>query len=259
MATVKIAIEDHIGKEYGRLTILESAGSRSGVGRLVKCRCSCGKILPRVFYQLLSGVTKSCGCLNVEQLKQLAKKHGRSGDPEYLIWKGVRSRCRIKSATGYYRYGGRGLYVCKPWNKYENFIEDMGPRPSAKHSIERRNNNIGYRPSNCYWATDAEQRANKEHTIRIKIGKSVRTLRQWADYYNTRRSVVYHRICLLGWDPLTALTTPIKAKNQKIELRGQMKTLVEWCSYSGVKTTTARAQLKRGVPLELVFKGEGVV
>lgn len=81
--------------------------------------------------------------------------------PEYNVWKAMKQRCQNPKAQSYKHYGGRGITVCERWQDYRLFIQDMGYRPSANYSIERRDNALGYTPDNCYWATFEEQTANK--------------------------------------------------------------------------------------------------
>lgn len=88
-------------------------------------------------------------------------KHGMSGFPEWSVWVDVRRRCQNPNYHGYKSYGARGVKLCKRWQKFENFYADMGPRPTAKHSIDRIDPSGDYTPKNCRWATWAEQCANK--------------------------------------------------------------------------------------------------
>lgn len=88
-------------------------------------------------------------------------KHSRRPTPEYATWASMHKRCRIKTNPSYHHYGGRGITVCERWNVYENFLADMGRRPSPRHSIDRVNNDGNYEPGNCRWATGSEQINNR--------------------------------------------------------------------------------------------------
>lgn len=85
--------------------------------------------------------------------------------PEYRAWTGLRYRCNNPNCPEYPSYGGRGIKVCKRWDSFENFLDDMGPRPGAGFSIERINNNRGYNPKNCKWATQTEQIRNRRNSL----------------------------------------------------------------------------------------------
>lgn len=94
--------------------------------------------------------------------------HGMTDSPEFSIWSSMIKRCRYPSTTRWDRYGGRGISVCDRWrNSFQNFYEDMGPRPSKDHSVERRENDGNYEPNNCYWATRVEQQNNRSVTVKI--------------------------------------------------------------------------------------------
>jgi hypothetical protein len=82
--------------------------------------------------------------------------------PENKVWRGMRKRCNSPQDPAYPRYGGRGIKVCERWSSFENFLEDMGPRPPGT-GIERIDNDKGYEPGNCKWATMAEQNKNKSN------------------------------------------------------------------------------------------------
>lgn len=190
-------VKDLIGKKFGRLTVLSQVKKRSK-DRAVYwiCSCSCGKKSVKVTgNHLKSGHTKSCGCLYNPEMNT---KHGynRRGNvkPEYTIWNSMKYRCYNKKYKEYDLYGGRGIKVCKSWlDSFENFIRDMGDRPSGKHSIERINTNGNYEPSNCKWATSKEQAKNRRSNRWIEYNGKKMILKEWADHLEMTPSQIIYR------------------------------------------------------------------
>lgn len=153
---------DISGKTYDRLTVIRKVQNKNQKHNTHwLCRCTCGKETVVSKPNLTSGHTKSCGCLN----KDIITKHGKYKTAEYKTWCAIHSRCKNHKLKGYKNYGGRGISVCERWGSFENFLSDMGKRPSSKHSIERVDVNGNYEPSNCKWATTKEQSIN----TRIRI------------------------------------------------------------------------------------------
>src|ERR1035437_3400711 len=109
----------------------------------------------------------------------LPLRHGHTSNntksPEYQSWANMKDRCLNPNSTAFYCYGGRGIKICERWVIFENFLADMGPRPSLKYSLDRHPNNDGdYEPENCRWATINEQLANRSNSLKIKInGQSI--------------------------------------------------------------------------------------
>jgi len=152
------------GKKFGRLIVLRETGIQKGRTKWL-CKCDCGRTKEIMGRNLSSGRSRSCGyCNRVSGKKN--KRHGETigGKPtaEYRTWCSMRSRCRNPKTPGYAYYGGRGISVCERWNgSFENFLEDMGRRPTSEHSIDRINVNGNYEPVNCRWATKSEQTKNR--------------------------------------------------------------------------------------------------
>jgi hypothetical protein len=147
-----------IGKRFTRLVVEELIGKQQG-HYLWKCICDCGNNSIARTSTLNSQKQKSCGCLRTELVTQRATKHNKYGTDEYKIWHGILTRTTYSTSKKFHRYAGRGITICNRWLDFENFLADMGNRPSKKHSIDRVNNDGNYEPSNCRWAT-AQQQAN---------------------------------------------------------------------------------------------------
>lgn len=204
----KVNLNEIAGTRYGRLTIIgESETKKFKDGKpkqMALCRCDCGTEKPQSFVAVKNGNTKSCGCLKRENHMRAVVKHGCARDSghsgEYASWAAMKSRCHDIHAKGYENYGGRGITVCERWNKFENFLEDMGQRPvqgKYVYSIERINNDLGYFKENCKWATYAEQAINKRLNINTKIetyGGVTRTRREWARIFGINPGTLQDRM-----------------------------------------------------------------
>lgn len=113
--------------------------------------------------------------------------------PEHYVWRSMLARCNNPKSSGYKYYGARGISVCKRWHNYVAFLADMGERPTSEHSLERLNTKIGYRPSNCVWATRSQQQKNKLTTKRYTNGDFTGTLVECADYLNITKHCAHQR------------------------------------------------------------------
>lgn len=152
---------DLTGKTFGRWTVLKRAENRGNHVYWI-CKCECGSERPVTSDRLRRNISKSCGCWQKEKAKQLKTTHGKHSTPEYRVWIDIKTRCNNSNHKHYNHYGGRGIRVCERWmNNFENFLTDIGERPSPDHTIERINVNGDYEPYNCKWETWLGQSQNR--------------------------------------------------------------------------------------------------
>lgn len=197
--------KDRTGAKFGRLTVLEYAGER-GEAKTWLCRCECGKMLVVRASALVSGDTKSCGCLCRELARKAATKHGMHKSPARWVWSTMIRRCANPKDHQYKNYGGRGITVDPRWLKFENFLADMGA-PPAGLSLDRRDNEKGYSASNCRWATPREQANNTRVNRLLEYRGRRQTMAEWNRELGMKRGVLGNRL-YRGWSVERAIETP---------------------------------------------------
>lgn len=190
--------EDLIGRRFGRLRVV-AFSEKTKRHCYWLCMCDCG--LERRIEQnhLRTGHTQSCGCLARETLAQSRTTHGLRHHPLYPLWTNIKQRCRNPKNPRYADYGGRGIDLCSRWECFATFVADMGPRPSLSHSIERCDNDLGYTPENCVWATQQTQSANRRpftyrRSKRIEYEGETLTIYQLSDRLGIAPSTLYKRL-----------------------------------------------------------------
>jgi hypothetical protein len=184
LATAQMAERTPIKRRerFGRLVVIKQAPPRyTPNGRCiyrVLAKCDCGNKVIVYENKLRTGMTRSCSCYrtekSTERLLGFNTKHGHTwkggSSPTYLSWQGMVARCTNPSSPAWKWYGGRGIRVCRRWRSFENFLADMGERPHGL-TLERRNNDGGYKPSNCCWATRSQQARNRRPRERDIYGR----------------------------------------------------------------------------------------
>lgn len=173
---------DLTGRVFNRWTVMEYVGVL-GKSRIWRCKCQCGKVKLVASRDLSKGRSKSCGCFALEERSKNGKRartHGMTSTPEYSTWSSMITRCKNKNSAAWKDYGGRGITVCERWKSFDNFIDDMGSRPSDKHTLDRIDNDLGYSPENVRWATREEQSNNRRNTRRVVLNGEAVPLRRAA-------------------------------------------------------------------------------
>lgn len=188
-----------IGARYNMLTYLQdneeaSKDPKIYGKRYASCgdwQCDCGKIKVIRNADVLKGNNKSCGCNH----DLFNTTHGASKTVEFVAWNSMKQRCYYLKAPMYENYGGRGIKVCDRWlNSFENFFEDMGKRPSPKHSLDRKEVNGNYEQSNCRWATPIEQANNRRSNVIVKFNNELMTIAECARINNVTANKYYKRM-----------------------------------------------------------------
>ncbi len=200
-------VRDLAGERFGRLLVVgRDANKPSKAGAYWNCVCDCGKESSVRSGPLVNGQSTSCGCLSKELTRARSIKHGMEGTPSYQLWDGMVRRCSNKNHAAYENYGARGIKVCERWLEFSNFYEDMGVRPDGM-SLDRIDNNKGYSPDNCRWATHKQQCRNTRSNHLKTLFCETRTIAGWADEFSLSYNIVYLRI-RMGWPLERAVLTP---------------------------------------------------
>lgn len=193
-----------VGMTFGRLTVIARDPRRPRPHSYWVCQCSCGQTKSIRMTGLRSGKTNSCGCLQ----RTAHITHGMSRTPEFRTWSQMIGRCYSPTHKQYEDYGGRGIVVSDEWRKsFMAFYEDMGPRPSASHSLDRRDNSVGYSKDNCRWATIFEQQRNRRSNRRLSHDGRSMLVVEWAKEIGLPANALEKRLSN-GWSVTDALTRP---------------------------------------------------
>lgn len=186
------------GQRFGRLCVL--GVPFYVIRQTVVCECECGSVGLFPVVNLLRKNTQRCaGCRG--------ETHGMSRTAAYRTWCHMLERCSNPNCKDYPDYGGRGVVVCNRWRlAFENFIEDMGPRPNGT-SIDRIDNSKGYSPDNCRWAGTVAQARNKRNNRWVTINGVRKMARDWCQEFRMSRFTFYKRL-KDGMSDVEALTTP---------------------------------------------------
>lgn len=206
-------VVDITGKRFGMLLVKQVAGRSKSGEAMWECACDCGATAIVRGSKLRSREIHSCGCAwNAPKHGHATRSNGKSS--EYIAWQHIISRCSNPKVKSYPNYGGRGISVCEKWkNSFEAFYEDVGPKPTPSHSIDRIDVNGNYEPGNVRWATWQVQNSNRRNTTYVEIDGEKVSLVALAIKSGLRLRTIRMRF-KLGWKP-EYLCQPLSHKGYK--------------------------------------------
>jgi len=183
-----------VDQKFGTLIVIKEDLERKTLNRKWVCKClKCGKLISVLGGSLKNGRTINCGC----RYERFSVNHYH----EYKIWKEMIRRCSSDKCNSYNDYGGRGITVCNSWvESFENFYSDMGDKPDHM-SIDRKDVNGNYCPSNCRWADDYTQANNRRDNIFVECNGISITISQWARLLSITPRILYDRLGRLNQLP----------------------------------------------------------
>ena len=220
-------IKKYIGKKSNMLTVIGIAERKANdKSWYLNCQCDCGGTIRVLPYQFDRGIIKSCGCL---KRKGTRTKDSRTNHPLYGLWKQMISRCENPQVKHYDCYGGRGISVCKDWHDFWKFVEwsdSVGGRPNG-FTLDRKDNNGNYEPSNCRWADWDTQANNKSSNIMLTYNGKTQSIQQWSKQLGMNPQTLLNRHNR-GWSVEEILTTPANT-----ERKSRKRPSVLQCDLSG--------------------------
>lgn len=208
---------DLTGQRFGKLTVIEQVEHHRTSGGYSKvqwkCQCDCGNIVTVLADSLKSGNTKACGCESRSGLEKRTT-HGKSKDRLYRIWQGMRNRCNLSTNKYYHNYGGRGISVCAEWNdSFEDFYEwAIKNGYNENLTLDRRDNNGNYEPSNCHWKDRFYQMNHTRKNHLLTYEGRTQTVAEWAREIGMLYGTLHNRLNRYHWSVEEALTIPVKQR-----------------------------------------------
>jgi hypothetical protein len=204
--------KDLTGERFNSLTLTKYLGRSKWL-----CKCDCGNEVAAGITDIKTGKQKSCGCHKARLAADRHRIHGLGFTPEYMIWKGIKSRCFNKNEAAYKHYGGRGITICDAWKDDPvAFINYVGKRPSEAHSIDRINNDGNYEPGNVRWATPKEQANNQRPRSTLHLITAfgeTHSVTEWSRRTGVNRKSILRRVNQ-GWSPEDTVSKPTQSKRK---------------------------------------------
>lgn len=231
----------------GSLLFLEETDRINNV-RAGLFKCHCGKEFKTTITSVKTGNTKSCGCQRIKSIKKSISTHGKTGTVEHECWNSMKRRCAGYNSKNKKNYTDKGIKVCDRWLEpkgqgFLNFLEDMGPRPQDKPTLDRIDGTKNYEPGNCRWASYEEQNNNLSSNLKIEYQGKTQNAIQWAKELGLHKATFlerYHKTGsiegVINFDPLRQWKTN--------EWNGKMYSLKELADIKGMSVTGFCDRLK---------------
>lgn len=243
--------EKIIGEKINSLLAIGYERGKSGI--VIICKCDCGNIKKVNINNLKRGTPKSCGCLVKNKLYTTI--HFKS---EYNTYNAIKQRCYYTKNKYYLYYGGRGIKMCQRWlNGFDNFLNDMGRKPSKKHSIDRIDVNGDYCKENCRWADVREQSRNKRTSSVLEYNGIFKNKIDWAKELKTNTSSInWHlRHGKTFSEIIDYYSETLRRKKNYIYIKhnGMEKTKKDWAIFFGIRASTLQSKMDRESDFSKVF------
>lgn len=199
---------DLAGKAFGYWTVLKAVGKDRHGNVMWLCQCRCGTSKEINGHSLRRGLSKSCRCMRLGENFTRGETIGGKATPEFVSYNGAKGRCRNPNNEKYPDYGGRGIEF--RFESFEEFLAEVGRRPSHLHTLDRKDTNGHYEKGNVRWATPIEQSRNKRNNVLITANGKTQLISEWAEETGLRFATITSRIYIYGWCHQCAVTRPIK-------------------------------------------------
>lgn len=198
------------GRTFGRWTVLAYDSNQKWI-----CRCVCGNQTSVDGASLRHGRSK--GCITCHTATGTRRTHGQSDTRIYRIWTGIIDRCENQNCDAFHRYGARGIVMCPEWRNSFTAFRDwaLANGYDDKLTIDRRNNDAGYAPENCRWATYAEQNRNCSRNRPVEFRGQIVLICDLAVEVGLPQDILKNRVFRYGWSIEKAVSTPIYSRGKR--------------------------------------------
>jgi hypothetical protein len=236
-----------VGQTFGGYTVLSESEKKTDkrVYKGFLCRCKCGQENFVTTGNLLRGLAKQCRSCSATARATL---HNCSRTPAYNNWRHMLTRCCNPRSRAFAAYGAKGITVCERWRTgFENFLEDMGPRPSPKHQLDRYPNQTGnYEPGNVRWATARQQARNRRNNVNLTVDGKTQSIAAWSAEAGINASTLQRRVAT-GMSPERAVKTPVRRQAGPLKIDGETRSWSEWARRSGLSIGTLQRRIESGM------------